>query len=1804
MTKDVVPRSNNQGKIGKSGRQWQEVRGNSVYAGTVDATSNVTAAGYVSAATYSGAGVVIESQGISSNDVDTKVPSAAAVKDYVDAKITLEDLDVTSDSGTIAIDLDSETLTIAGGVGIATAASSNTVTVTLNVDDSTVEINSDSLRVKDSGITFAKLAAAAVVIESEGIGSNDNDTTLPTSAAVKAYVDAQTITKANLQDNRVVTATGPAALNGESNLTFDGSTNVLTITGTAYANPGNNRPSFLANGGSTNEGDFCVPDGTHMVIGHHTNDGNTGSLTERMRIESGGDVGIGTTNPTTKLEVNGVVKATGFTIGNAEIDETELEILDGASVTTAELNKLAGGTSNSAANKVLILDGNGDFEMQDSDKIWFGNGADVSIHWNGSAMKIGTDTSAAPITIGHTTSEVTVADNLTVAGDLTVAGGDIWGTTDSYLALRADQDMYFYIDNDGGESGKEFRWYDDSTERMVLDQGGNLQIDGDLTVSGGDIKGPTDSSLTFRTDVNFAIHLDDDNDSSAQFIIYDGANSSKFTVDESGNTIIGGNLTVNGTTTTVNSTTVQIDDLNLQLADGAAAASSVDGGGITLAHTGTDFTLAYNHASTAWKSNIDFDIASSKDYKINGTSVLNANGAVKVQSGVAGVGLAHSSGVLSLDFHELSEAVVNVAGDSIVFRDNTDGSSKRDTIADFISAVASTGLDASNGQLSVDVSDFMTNGANNSIVTATGTDAMNAEANLTYDGAAMGIHATPAGAERLRIQGTGDNYNTLVVFGTDSTSEFISLGIDGGIPTIAGGAVGTTNPSHLAFVTQLGSGTGEAERMRLTNDGKLSIGDSSFNASVTERLEVDGVVKATGFTIGNAVIDETELEILDGATVTTTELNYLDITTLGTVEASKAVTADASGHIKIPQQKELRFDSDYTRIYANADNPEDLLIEADQDLHLRPDNDLYIAWGTTARHHFDGNTNRVGIAKMNPSTTLDVNGVVTATGFTIGNASIDETELEILDGATLSTTELNYVDGVTSAIQTQLNAKADDSTTITAGTGLSGGGNLSTNRTLALDAHELSALGTTIATGDYLVIVDSTDNTTKKVLHSNMGFGASNGAILSNGSNNRIVTATGATNINGEANLTFDGSTLALTGDLNVDSGTLFVDASDNDVRIGSTSGISSEKLLVKNSSTGQGTGIMLAKGSSSGNEYLSLDIYSTDLAMITAGAVSSGNCALAFRTSNSSEAERMRITHDGKVGIGDTAPGTALSVGGDFGLTDDSSNKRITLEAGAGDNAFVGFGEDSNERGWIGWKASGQKIVMGSIDDAGTHDDTLVIDGPWVGINSATPVNPLHVRRNTVTNADHDDEYNVATFEGTEARVQILAEDGGSNAATLALTNAPSSGNNKHWMVAHRGPTQNNNFEVSYTTNSDGNLSAQTAILKIQPNSVAYFSGDLHVGDDLVVTDNISGASLTLGSAAIAEAELEMLDGITAGTVAASKCVTANSSGNVGFSANDYVFFKSNDTKIYANNDSIESMYIEADNAIYLRPDNDLVISYGTTDWAGFDGSAKRLGINTTSPGGRLSINSGGSSNTSPAKTDGIHLYTHDDDWYIYPKRISNSTTNVNLQFVADTTEYGFIDDGGTNDQMNFTGQHRCLPDSSTDFETLSGSVGKIVVSSGQYDNPNANADGITINESIPTIRLSDAQNQKSVFGVISNSEDPLQEDRTYNFGAFGTNRPKKSAEDLRLHINSLGEGGIWITNINGNLENGDYITTCEIAGYGMKQDSEMLCNYTVAKITMDCDFDKRKSYQCIDIEHDGQTYRAAFVGCTYHCG
>ena len=71
---------------------------------------------------------------------------------------------------------------------ISTNHQANTSKVT-NATHTGDVTGSGALTIANDAVTIDKIADAVIVTEAEGIGSNDNDTTLPTSAAVKNYVD-------------------------------------------------------------------------------------------------------------------------------------------------------------------------------------------------------------------------------------------------------------------------------------------------------------------------------------------------------------------------------------------------------------------------------------------------------------------------------------------------------------------------------------------------------------------------------------------------------------------------------------------------------------------------------------------------------------------------------------------------------------------------------------------------------------------------------------------------------------------------------------------------------------------------------------------------------------------------------------------------------------------------------------------------------------------------------------------------------------------------------------------------------------------------------------------------------------------------------------------------------------------------------------------------------------------------------------------------------------------------------------------------------------------------------------------------------------------------------------------------------------------------------------------------------------------------------------------------------------------------------------------------------------------------------
>ena len=139
------------------------------------------------------------------------------------------------------------------------------------------------------------------------------------------------------------------------------------------------------------------------------------------------------------------------------------------------------------------------------------------------------------------------------------------------------------------------------------------------------------------------------------------------------------------------------------------------------------------------------------------------------------------------------------------------------------------------------------------------------------------------------------------------------------------------------------------------------------------------------------------------------------------------------------------------------------------------------------------------------------------------------------------------------------------------------------------------------------------------------------------------------------------------------------------------------------------------------------------------------------------------------------------------------------------------------------------------------------------------------------------------------------------------------------------------------------------------------------------------------------------------------------------------------------------------------------------------------------------------------------------------------------------------------------FTGSHGSK--NNFDFQVTDAHNGLIVSTTDKYIDLNKTIRP-TINESLPVCKLACINNDKAVFGVTA----------IYSTNIYDINK---------LRINSIGEGAIWITNINGNYEMGDYITSSTVIGYGKKQDEIQLCNYTVAKITCNCDFSLVKTVE-----------------------
>jgi hypothetical protein len=302
----------------------------------------------------------VDEDDMSSNSA-TLVPTQQSVKAYVDTQLTAEDLDVTTDSGTIAIDLDSETLTIGGTSNeIETSATGNAVTIGI---PAAAQITT-SLGIGGGSTNGVQISQGAISIKNGG-----------TQSYIDFYCESSNAHYARLQ------APAHSAFGGNITLTLPATTGTLALT----------------SGDITGNAATATALATARTIHGVSFDGTANiDLTEVVQDTVGA---MFSSNTETGI-------AATYEDGDGTID-----LVIGSGVITNAM--LAGSIANSklANSSITVSDGSNSTATALGGTITFA----------GTSNEVEVAESSGTVTVGLP-SNVTIGNNLTVTGDLTVSG--------------------------------------------------------------------------------------------------------------------------------------------------------------------------------------------------------------------------------------------------------------------------------------------------------------------------------------------------------------------------------------------------------------------------------------------------------------------------------------------------------------------------------------------------------------------------------------------------------------------------------------------------------------------------------------------------------------------------------------------------------------------------------------------------------------------------------------------------------------------------------------------------------------------------------------------------------------------------------------------------------------------------------------------------------------------------------------------------------------------------------------------------------------------------------------------------------------------------------------------------------------------------------------------------------------------------------------------------------------------------------------------------------------------------------------
>ena len=566
----------------------------------------------------------------------------------------------------------------------------------------------------------------------------------------------------------------------------------------------------------------------------------------------------------------------------------------------------------------------------------------------------------------------------------------------------------------------------------------------------------------------------------------------------------------------------------------------------------------------------------------------------------------------------------------------------------------------------------------------------------------------------------------------------------------------------------------------------------------------------------------------------------------GTAGTDIAVTFDGETSDGVLTWKE---DEDYFEF------SDDILVASTEKLQFR-DTAIYINSST------DGQLDLVADTEIQlAATTIDINGNVDISGtITIGSAGISETELEVLDGLTVTTAEVNILDGDTSATSTTV-ADADRVVLNDNGTMVQ----VAVTDLAAYFDDEITAmpnLVTTAATtvgaldsGSITSGFGSIDTGSSTITTTGLITGGSldiddvviNGSTIGHTDDTDLITvANGIVTVAGEISVTtldiggtnvtatatelnlLDGVSGLVQADFTklaaVDATATELNIMDGDTSASSTTLADADRVVVNDAGT------MKQVALTDFETYFesALDTLSnvTTVGTLDSGAISSGFGNIDVGSSNLTATGTISLgatsfNDNAITNVGDIALDSISADGTDINVAvSDNSATAFTIKQGS-DNYLVIDTANSSESVSIGTGISGTAISIGHGTSETTVNDNLTVTGDLT-VNGAT-----------------------TTVDTTNTTVKDNL---------LELNSGASSNSNDSGIIIQRGSTGNDalfmwdesedKFALGTTTDnasSTGNLNMTTGTL------VANIEGNV-TGN---VTGNVSGTAATVTGSA-----------------------------------------------------------------------------------------------------------------------------------------------------------------------------------------------------------------------------------------------------------------------------------------------------------------------------------------------------------------